>query len=689
MKNFRKATGLVSPKIFSLKNTPRLIIYGILTITAIIINLLSAYLLSKVVDMVMNKKEETDLFGIKEIQLSLTGVIGLYVTAMILSRASQTARRLTTNPIISEAAFGLNFKLNRHLLALPYSYFTKEPIGKMSENFTAGSLGASDFTTQLLNQLIPVSLESLTAISLASYRYGLYPGLTFGSMFTVYALYNVATGHYIAVNQKELLKTKKEMTNAITNTLLNYDTIQYFNNVSYELEKVDGKLKQVAVLNTSSFSIPDKISFGQWFIIGGGFLGLMVLTDSIPPYELVAINFYLLQFINLFNGFGDGLSKGRAAILSLAEVAKVFEIAPKNVDDATMSALEIKPNNPPTISFNNIAFAYDDKTSIFENLSFSIEAGKTLGIVGLSGSGKSTLVKLLYRLYDVSEGSIKINGRDIKTLSLSSVRSQIAIVPQIPTVFNDSLKNNIWYGAVSKRGKNFDMNLLSDAIKKAALNDYITSLKDGINTSVGERALKISGGQLQRLAIARALLKEPSILIFDEATSALDSKTEAEIQESFKEITQGKTVIIISHKLYNVKNADRIIVLSQGKKIEEGNHDELLSNHNGTYASLWEKQSKEYQLRQLLEKTQVELKNEENQHKIKKQETTLPKVYSQDNKSLYFQPDTNNNAHGSGVFPRQELKIFIEGKEDMERNRYDDYDDESKPFIPRGSGING
>lgn len=587
-----KASAIVSPHLLSKEQRWRLISGAFLMAGSTFCNIFSAIVLSEIIvaDTNESPSDSADSFN-----LPLSDLVGLFVVAMVSGKMLQSARRLITNPLISETAFSLVYKINQHLMSLSHRHFAQTPIGTMSEIFTTGSVGAQDFTTQLVNQLLPTTIESMAATGIAFYRFGPGPGLTFMGMFVVYISYNISVANHIAVNQKEVVKAKGEMTRAITSTLINYEIIKLFNNLPYELSRVQNKLDQVKLVNTKSFSIPDKISFGQWAIIGGGFTGLLLQTyDSFPVSDFVGLCFYLLLYVNLFNGFGDGLTKAKAACINLAQVADVFEKKPDIPDSFPNEILHAEEG--ATIVFDNVSFAYEkDKIKpVLKNLSFSVNPGETVGIVGASGAGKSTIAKLLCRFYDNHEGTISINGQDIKTVSIDSLRDAIALVSQTSTVFNDTIENNIWYGAISKHGREIQPGRIAEAISIASLGDFIQSLPNGLKTNVGERGLKISGGQLQRLAIARAVVRAAPIMIFDEATSALDSKTEEAVQASLTTAARGKATLVIAHKLSNVKAANKIIVLREGAKIEEGTHEELLEL-GGYYAELWQKQSVEYE----------------------------------------------------------------------------------------------
>ncbi len=358
----RKANRIMMHRIFAKKHIARLGFGMFLIFGSIFLNLFTAYMLSRIIRSAVKEDDADILFGQK---LSLPAFIGIYVTSLVLSRILQSSRKLITNPIISNAAYGLVYDIDEHMMKLSHSYFARMPTGALSEIYNTGSIGAVDYTSQFLNQLVPISLESATALGVGSYLYGLYPPLTFLGMFGTYALYNTVTAKYIAQNQKKLVKARSDMTRNITSMLTNYETIHLFNNLDYELDVLDKKLDRVKEVNTKGISMPDRIAFGQWAIIGGGFAGLMLLTDSIPAInEFVALNFYLLQFLNLFNGIGDGINKTRAAVINLEEIADIFEKAPE-VPDAHPDKLLLKgAPQAPAISFDNVSFSYNKSGDI-------------------------------------------------------------------------------------------------------------------------------------------------------------------------------------------------------------------------------------------------------------------------------------------------------------------------------------
>jgi ATP-binding cassette, subfamily B, heavy metal transporter len=525
--------------------------------------------------------------------MSLSELIGLFVGVLVASRVLQSGRRLLTNPIVSDTAFSLVFDINNHFMGLSHDHFAKTPIGSMSEYFTTGSVGAQDLTTQLFNQILPTTIESLTAIGIASWRFGRNPGLAFSAIFITYVGYSVLVSGFIARAQKEVVRTRGEMTRGITSTLMNYETIQLFNALPYEMDRIKQKLQAVKNANTNSLSLPDKIAMGQWLIIGAGLSGLLLLTEDISVGSFVGLSFYSLLFTNLFANFGDGLSKATAACRNLAEVANVFRLKPKVVDRFPDRYIKDFGENVPIV-FDNVSFSYDGTKPILQDLSFTLEPGRVTAIVGESGAGKSTIAKLLCRFYDFQEGAITIGGLDIREVSLRTLRDAIGVIPQAVTAFNDSIEFNIWYGALSKYGNDVEADRVAHALQLASLEKFVEQIPGKLKAKVGERGAKISGGQLQRVGIARAVAKDSPVMLFDEATSALDTRTEQEVQRTLYAAAAGRTTVIISHKLANVKEADKIIVLKQGQKVEEGTHQSLLEQR-GIYSEMWERQSREYE----------------------------------------------------------------------------------------------
>jgi len=372
--------------------------------------------------------------------------------------------------------------------------------------------------------------------------------------------------------------------------LLNYETVKYFGNERYEAERYDQNMAQwetAAISNQTSLAL---LNSGQSIIIAFGVTALMwlaadeVVKGTMTLGDLVLVNVFMLQLYMPLHFLGFVYREIRHA---LADMEKMFSLMHEQREVADAPSAQALIAGQAEVRFEQVNFGYNADRQILFDVSFVIPAGHTLAVVGSSGAGKSTLSRLLYRFYDVHDGSISINGQDIRSVTQTTLRAAIGIVPQDTVLFNDTVYYNIAYGRPEASRE-----AVIAAAQAAHIHDFIESLPQGYDTRVGERGLKLSGGEKQRVAIARAILKNPVILIFDEATSALDSKSEQAIQAELRAIAQNRTTLIIAHRLSTVVDADQILVMDKGQIIERGTHRELLEC-NGSYAQMWELQKRE------------------------------------------------------------------------------------------------
>jgi ATP-binding cassette subfamily B protein len=373
-------------------------------------------------------------------------------------------------------------------------------------------------------------------------------------------------------------------------SLLNYETVKYFNNEKHEAVRYDENLQHLENATVKAQTSLAVLNLGQTLFIAIGVTAMMwraaagVTAGELTIGDLVLVNAYLLQLSAPLFLLGMVYREVKQA---LTNMERLFGLLDQRQDVQDRPGAQPLEATHPTVRFENVRFGYDDRRRILHGVDFEIPAGGTVAVVGHSGSGKSTLTRLLYRFYDVDEGRLTIDGRDIRDYTQSSLRSAIAIVPQDTVLFNDTIFYNIRYGRTDAGREDVER-----AARAAHIHDFIMAMPDAYETEVGERGLKLSGGEKQRVAIARAILKNPCILIFDEATSALDSKSEQSIQAELDRIQVGRTTLIIAHRLSTVMNADQILVMDAGRIVERGRHSELLAAA-GYYAQMWRLQQEE------------------------------------------------------------------------------------------------
>jgi len=387
--------------------------------------------------------------------------------------------------------------------------------------------------------------------------------------------------------RRRMNEMDSQANNQAIDSLINYETVKYFNNEELEVSQYDKKLaswEKSAIHNQTSLSV---LNIGQGVIISAGLTALMLLAGQgvvdgqLSLGDLVLINAYLLQLYMPLGFLGFVYREIRHSLADMERMFHLLEQEKEISDNDDAKDIDISLGE---VKFVNVGFSYHPDRVILKNISFTAKAGQKLAIVGPSGSGKSTIIRLLYRFYDPQMGHIEIDNQDIKHVTQNSLRKHIGIVPQDTVLFNDTIYHNIAYGKPSANTE-----AVTAAAKQANLHDFIQQLPDGYNTIVGERGLKLSGGEKQRLAIARTLLKNPKVLCFDEATSALDSHSEQRIGKEIINISLNKTTLVIAHRLSTIIDANQILVMDKGEIIEQGTHQQLLAQ-NGVYASMWQLQ---------------------------------------------------------------------------------------------------
>ena len=473
----------------------------------------------------------------------------------------------------------------KHLHSLDLSFHLDRRIGGITRDIDRGTQSVSTLLSIFVFNILPSLFEIFLVIGLLWISYDLFFAAT--SLVTVflYILLTLAITNWRMKYRYDMNDMQSEANTNAVDSLINYETVKYFNQDNFEVERYDNTMRRWEEVAVKSFTSMTALNFAQSAVIAIGVTIILILAaDGVVKSELslgdmIMIQALLLQLFLPLSSLGIIYRQIKHNFIDMNNMFDLLEKSSKIKD--IKGAKDIEVNNAK-VEFQNISFAYEGKDKVLKDISFSIEPGQKVAIVGSSGSGKSTISKLLFRFYDVSSGQILIDGQDIKQYTQRSVQSAIGVVPQEPVMFNESIFYNISYGKYGATKEE-----VVQAAKLAYIHDFISKLPLGYDTLVGERGLKLSGGEKQRMAIARVLLKNPPILIFDEATSALDSHSEKMVQKALDELAQRHTTLVIAHRLSTIIDSSNIIVLGDGKVIEQGTHQELIQS-GGEYKRLWE-----------------------------------------------------------------------------------------------------
>ena len=512
------------------------------------------------------------------------GLIVAYGALRLSTSLFTELRELIFAKATEGASRSISLEVFRHLHALSLRFHLERQTGGMTRDIERGTRAVQSLVSYSLYSIFPTLVEVAMVLTLLAVKFdALFAWITLGAL-ALYIAFTIAVTEWRTTFRRQMNELDSGAHSRAIDSLLNYETVKYFNNEDFEARRYDENLERLRKAALKSQSTLSLLNTGQQLIIASALVLMLwratagVAEGRLTLGDLVMINAFMIQLYIPLNFLGVIYREIKQA---LTDLDKMFGLLGRNreIDDAPgATALAVTQGH---VVFDRVDFSYDPSRPILHGVSFEIPPGKTVAVVGASGAGKSTLARLLYRFYDVSGGRITIDGQDIRQVTQASLRKAIGIVPQDTVLFNDTVEYNIAYG---RPGATHDE--VVAAASAAHIHDFIAATPKGYETMVGERGLKLSGGEKQRVAIARTLLKNPPVLIFDEATSALDSANERAIQAELKSAAQGKTALVIAHRLSTVADAHEIVVLHQGRVVERGPHAALMAA-NGRYAEMW------------------------------------------------------------------------------------------------------
>ena len=561
----------------------RVIIAIICMILAKVASVYTPLILGKSVDSLNDLSDGINLLMAIPIALIIT-----YGIARVIALLFGEMRDAFFSKVSQNAIRDVALTLFKHLHSLSLQFHLTRQTGGLSRFIDRGTKGIDFLLRYVLFNVVPTLIEIILVTFILFFLYGyMYAFITFITI-TIYVILTFSITQWRIQFRRDMNSADNAISTKMVDSLLNFETVKYFNNEKHEFNRLDESLEKYEfAANKSRYSL-SLLNVAQTLVIMTGITIMLVMTtfgiknNTISVGGFVVINAYMLQLYQPLNFLGSVYREIRQALIDMENMFNLLDEKSNITNDGDLTL----PQDKSEIEFKNVSFGYDEKRVILNGVSFKVPNGKKVAIVGPTGAGKSTISRLLFRFYDPIEGDITINNDNLKNIDQESLRQKIGVVPQDTVLFNDTIYYNISYGnpLASKED-------VFKAAKVADIHDFIESIPDKYDTLVGERGLKLSGGEKQRVAIARTILKNPSIFFFDEATSALDSSTEKEIQENLKKISKGKTTLVIAHRLSTAADADNIIVLDKGEIIEEGTHEELLKLGK-IYLEMWEKQKR-------------------------------------------------------------------------------------------------
>ncbi len=564
----------------------RVVLAMVALVMAKVISVLTPFLYKAAVDSLSGEMRDDSM-------LLLLGAVALtiaYGVARVFTVGFGELRDFIFVPVSQRALRQLALETFGHIHRLSLRYHLTRKTGGLSRIIERGVKGVDFLLRFMLFSVGPLALELLLVTCIFAFVFDMRYAAIVVLTIWAYVTWTFKVTEWRVAIRRDMNAADTEANQKAIDSLLNFETVRYFGAAARETARYDESMagyEKLAVKTGQSLSV---LNFGQALIITLGLVAVMVMAamgvqqGKLTVGDFVMVQAYMIQITMPLGFLGTVYREIRQALVDMAEMFDLLHQPAEINDKPDAKNLAVQGG---TLRFEAVDFAYDPERNILQDVSITVPAGKTVALVGPSGSGKSTIGRLLFRFYEVTGGAITIDGQDIRDVTQASLHAQIGVVPQDTVLFNDTIYYNIAYGRPEATRDEVEA-----AAKAAKIHDFVISLPDGYNTSVGERGLKLSGGEKQRVGIARTLLKKPPILLLDEATSALDTQTERDIQESLKMMGEGRTVITIAHRLSTIADADQIVVLEAGRVVERGTHDELLAL-NGRYSAMWARQSAE------------------------------------------------------------------------------------------------
>jgi len=524
--------------------------------------------------------------GINLFMLVPIALIVGYGVATIIAFTFVQVRDALFSKVSQHSIRQISLNMFKHLHALSLQFHLNRQTGALAKYIDRGTKGIDFLLRYVLFNVVPTFFEIFLVSGILFYLYGPWYAIITLMTISLYSYLTFQITEWRNEFRKRMNQADNDISTKMIDSLLNYETVKYFNNEKFEFNRLDKSLKDYELAANQSRHSLSLLNIAQTFIIMFGITIMLVMSaygiknGNIDVGGFVVINAYMFQLYQPLNWLGSVYREIRQALTDMENMFSLLEVSTTSKGNLR----DMPRSNDADIRFDKVSFDYDVRRTIIKDISFTVPNGKKVAIVGPTGAGKSTISRLLFKFYDPKGGGIYINNMNINKISQESLRQIIGVVPQDAVLFNDTIYYNIAYGNTEANKEK-----VISAAQNADIHNFISSLPDGYETIVGERGLKLSGGEKQRVAIARTILKNPKIFFFDEATSALDSSTEKEIQKNLENISKNKTTLIIAHRLSTAANADNIIVLDKGTIIEEGTHKSLLLK-KGKYFEMWRKQ---------------------------------------------------------------------------------------------------